>query len=152
MRISALSLVHLPTSGARLRGTFKNGPLRQHPGWSEEVTGLSSRGPASLLLSVASPSEPLGSADSGIPGLFRLFEWLGLSIVVMIEQELCDQGVVVYIVSKYGIKTTSCLLVDRKSSPVEPRFQWRIQPALSCEFSYINVISPPEAHESGTHF
>jgi hypothetical protein len=67
----------------------------------------------------------------------------------MLEQELCNEGVQVYIISKYGIKTTSTLRIDKKSSQNEPGFQWRIMPALSCDFSYINIITPPDAHDSG---
>jgi hypothetical protein len=66
-----------------------------------------------------------------------------------IEEQLCSVGVPVYIISKYGVKTNSVLMIDKKSSSTEPRLQWRVMPALSCEFSYINIITPPDSTESG---
>ena len=69
--------------------------------------------------------------------------------VQMIDELLCSAGVPVYIVSKYGVLTKSSICIDKKSSNVEPRLQWRVLPPLSCEFSYITIITPPEAHESG---
>lgn len=66
----------------------------------------------------------------------------------MLDDLLCKVGVPVYIVSKYGIKTKSSLKIEKKGNN-EPVFQWRLQPPLSCEFSYINLITNPEENESG---
>ncbi len=67
----------------------------------------------------------------------------------MLEDLLCKVGVPVYIVSKYGIKSKSLLKIDKKAG--ESNLQWRLQPLLSCEFSYINLITNPEESESGFH-
>lgn len=67
----------------------------------------------------------------------------------MAEQDLCGEGIQVYVVTKYGVKTTSTLRIDKKTSQHEPMLQWRLIPALSCDFSYINVLTPPEAHDGG---
>lgn len=66
----------------------------------------------------------------------------------MLEDILCKVGVPVYLVSKYGIKTKSCLKIEKKGNG-EPYFQWRLQPPLDVEFSYINLITNPEESECG---
>lgn len=68
----------------------------------------------------------------------------------MLEEILCSVGVPVYIISKYGVKTKSSLRITKVSNS-EPKLQWRLQPALDCEFSYINIITQPETHDKGYH-
>lgn len=67
----------------------------------------------------------------------------------MIDELLCTVGIPVYVVSKYGIKTKTSLKVDKKSAAPHPVLQWRVQPMLSCEFSYIAMISAPDHTDSG---
>jgi hypothetical protein len=67
----------------------------------------------------------------------------------MLDDLLCNVGIPVYLVSKYGTKTKTTLKVEKKGVNVEPKLQWRVQPKLCCEFSFINLISAPVECESG---
>ena len=46
----------------------------------------------------------------------------------------------------------STLRVEKKNASSEPNLQWRLQPKLCCEFSFVQFISPPVAVDTGYQF
>ena len=60
----------------------------------------------------------------------------------MLADFVASTGISIYIISKYGIKFKSKLVVEKKNISLwEPRLYWRTNPKLGCEFSFIKNIS-----------
>ena len=60
----------------------------------------------------------------------------------MLADVVASTGISIYIISKYGIKFKSKLVVEKKNISLwEPRLYWRTNPKLGCEFSFIKNIS-----------
>jgi hypothetical protein len=49
----------------------------------------------------------------------------------------------IYIITKYGIKMKSTLLIDHRNNHSESMIYWRVKPKLGCEFLFLNEISKP---------
>lgn len=61
----------------------------------------------------------------------------------MLNELLSTAGIPVYIVTKYGVKTRTKIFIDKKNANTEPKFFWRENPKLGCDFSYIKSLSKP---------
>lgn len=60
-----------------------------------------------------------------------------------IDEYLCDIGIPIYIITKYGIKTKSFIKIEKQQNlQIEPKLCWRLKPMLCIEFSFIDKLSP----------
>lgn len=61
----------------------------------------------------------------------------------MLNALLSTSGIQVYLITKYGTKSRSRIIVNKKNDAIEPKLFWRQSPRLGCELSYLHAISKP---------
>ena len=72
----------------------------------------------------------------------------------IIDDYLCEEGISIYIISKYEIKTKSCLKIEKNQQNIhiEPKLCWRLQPMLCVEFSFVDKLSPLAKEDNSFQF